>query len=248
MRFFLTLQPRLGPARHLCAGALLLGLACAVAAQDGAGSADVQDLGQRWLNQALTEQHSAGNGALRMEVVSGQLDSRLRLAPCARVEPYLPAGSRLWGRTRIGLRCVDGPTRWNVFLPVTVRAFGAAWVVKGGVAAGAVLTESDAMQVEVDWADEVSPVLAEASRWIGQVATRPLLAGQALRQGMVRPAQVFPVGAQVRVVAQGSGFQIASDGQALTPGVVGQTARVRMDSGRAVSGVVLDVRTVKIEL
>ena len=32
-----------------------------------------------------------------MEVSVGTLDSRLRLAPCSRVEPYLPAGSRLWG-------------------------------------------------------------------------------------------------------------------------------------------------------
>jgi flagella basal body P-ring formation protein FlgA len=65
---------------------------------------------------------------------------------------------------------------------------------------------------------------------------------------MVRPAQVFQAGSQVRVVAQGVGFQIAADGQALTPGVVGQSARVRMDNGRVASGLVLDVKTVRIDL
>jgi flagellar basal body P-ring formation protein FlgA len=50
------------------------------------------------------------------------------------------------------------------------------------------------------------------------------------------------------VVAQGPGFQVASDGQAVSAGVVGQIARVRMDNGRVMSGTVLDTRTVKVDL
>jgi hypothetical protein len=60
---------------------------------------------QTWLNQAVA---SSGDLPLRMEVEVGALDRRLTLAPCAQVEPYLPAGSRLWGKTRVGLRCVQG--------------------------------------------------------------------------------------------------------------------------------------------
>jgi flagella basal body P-ring formation protein FlgA len=65
---------------------------------------------------------------------------------------------------------------------------------------------------------------------------------------MVRAPQVFQAGAQVRVLAQGSGFLVTGEAQALSAGVVGQAARVRMDSGRVTSGTVLDARTVKIEL
>ena len=91
-------------------------------------------------------------------------------------------------------------------------------------------------------------MLRDASLWLGYAATKPLTTGQTLRANMVRPAQVFQAGAQVKVVAQGAGFQIASDGQALTAGVVGQSARVRLDSGRVASGTVLDLKTVKIDL
>jgi flagella basal body P-ring formation protein FlgA len=185
---------------------------------------------------------------MRLEVKVGNLDSRLKLAPCGNVEPYLPPGSRLWGRTRIGLRCIDGVSRWNVSLPVTVNAFGNAWVIKGAVAAGATLAEDDVVEAEVNWAEEASPVLRDRALWAGQIATRALTTGQTLRQGMVKPAQVFQAGAQVRVVAQGAGFQISSDAQALSAGVVGQAARVRMENGRVSSGVVLDTRTVKIDL
>lgn len=204
---------------------------------------------QRWLDGALTQaQQSSEAASLRMEVSVGSLDSRLRLAPCAKVEPYLPAGVRLWGKIRLGLRCLEGSSRWNVFLPVTVKAFGPAWVLKSGVMPGAVLTADDAMVAEADWAEEPSPVMPEPGQWVGQVASRQLMAGQPIRQSMIKPAQVFQAGAQVRVVAQGPGFLVSSDGQALTAGAVGQTARVRMDNGRVMSGVVLDARTVKLEL
>jgi flagella basal body P-ring formation protein FlgA len=161
---------------------------------------------------------------------------------------YVPPGSRLWGHGRVGLRCVDGMSKWNVSVPVTVKALGNAWVVRGQVLAGSLLTPADAVLVEVDWAEDTNPVLADAASWQGQTATRNLSTGQVLRSGLVRPTQVFQAGTQVRVVAEGAGFQVSSDAQALSAGVVGQVARVRMDNGRVASGTVLDARTVKIEL
>jgi flagella basal body P-ring formation protein FlgA len=65
---------------------------------------------------------------------------------------------------------------------------------------------------------------------------------------MIRATQVFQAGTQVRVVAQGEGFHIATSAQALSAGVVGQTARVRMDNGNIVSGQVLDNHTVRLLL
>lgn len=209
---------------------------------------DFQAVTQDWLRDAVAMAQPSGAAALRLEVKIGSLDSRLKLAPCGNVEPYLPPGSRLWGRARVGLRCVDGISRWNVSLPVTVNAYGNAWVIKGSVASGAALTEDDVVEAEVNWAEESSPVLRDRSLWVGQIATRQLMTGQTLRQGMVKPAQVFQAGAQVRVLAQGAGFQISSDAQALSAGVVGQVARVRLENGRVSSGVVLDTRTVKIDL
>lgn len=219
-----------------------------VQAQDTQAKPEFLDSTQAWLNEAVAAASTSDAGPLRMEVVVGSLDSRLKLAPCARVEPYLPPGTRLWGKTRLGLRCLEGPSRWNVFLPVTISAYGPAWVIKGSVASGSVLTESDAMQTEMDWAQESSPIMSNPAQWVGQVTTRMLSTGQALRQNMIRPAQAFQAGTQVRVVAQGAGFQITADGQAMSAGVVGQPARVRMSNGRVMSGTVLDNRTVILAL
>lgn len=227
----------------LVVGALLLG-----ASVFGQQEPDYAALALKWArsNAAATLPEAASH--LRLDISVGALDSRLRLAPCGNVEPYLPPGSRLWGHGRVGLRCVDGVTRWNVSVPVTVKAIGSAWVVRSQVMAGSTLSQSDMVLAEVDWAEDSNPVLSDTSMWLGQTATRSLTTGQVMRMGLVRPTQVFQAGTQIRVVAEGVGFQVSGDAQALSAGVVGQMARVRMDNGRIASGTVLDARTVKIEL
>jgi flagella basal body P-ring formation protein FlgA len=236
-------------ARGLCrlACGLLLGLALAASAQETAPAEVVALSTQQWLDAALASAEGQAT-KLRMEVILGQLDTRLRLAPCARIEPYLPTNGRLWGKSRVGLRCVEGATHWNVFLPVTVKAWGPAWVLRGAVSPGSTFKAEDAVAAEVDWASEASPILADPAQWQGQVAAYQLVAGQPLRQAMVRQAQAFQAGAAVRIVAQGPGFSVSSDGQALSTGVVGQLARVRTDSGRVISALVLDARTVAMSL
>ena len=213
-----------------------------------ASPALLESSSQNWLTQEVARTPPPNGMPLRMEVTVGNLDSRLRLAACNKVDPYIPAGMRLWGKTRLGLRCVDGPVRWNVFLPVQVKAFGPAWVVRGPVMAGATLQASDAMEAEVDWAEEAMPVLGDAAQWMGSTVVRNLNAGQALRQAMVRPPQVFEAGTNVRVVAEGPGCAVTSDGQAVGAGIVGQTVRVRMDGGRFMSGTVIDSRTVRVAI
>lgn len=223
-------------------------LAAGALAQSDGVRPDFMDSTQQWLDDAVARNVPAGSSPLRMEVTLGELDSRLRLAPCSRVEPYLPVGTRLWGKTRLGLRCLEGSAKWNVFLPVTIKAYGPAWVVKGQVGAGAALTSDDLMEAQVDWAEQREAIISNPDEWLGQVATRTLDSGQALRQGMIRPAQVFRAGAQVRVLAQGEGFSITSDGQAISAGVVGQSARIKMSNGHVVSAEVVDGRTVRLDI
>jgi flagella basal body P-ring formation protein FlgA len=228
------------------ASTLSWGVVNAQPAAQAAQSDDIYVLAQRWVSDTLSQQRS--ELPLRMEVVVGQLDRRLTLAPCAHVEPYLPPNMRLWGKSRLGLRCVQGAVKWNVFLPITVKAMGPAWVIKGQVASGAKLVASDAMVMEVDWAENNGAIVANQGDWVGKTATRLLSTGQAVRQDMVKAAQVFQTGAQVRVVAVGVGFEIATRAQALSAGVLGQNAMVRMDNGQVVTGTVSDEHTVKIVL
>lgn len=185
---------------------------------------------------------------MKTEIQMGSLDARLKLAACGNVEAYLPAGVRLWGKSRVGLRCADGMAKWNVMVLLTVKALGPAWVMRSSVPAGAVLKDGDLVEAEVDWAEDSAAVVQNRADWLGQTATRNLQSGQTLRAGMSKAPQVFQAGAAVKVVAEGPGFVISSEAQALSAGTVGQMARVKMDNGRVTSGTVLDGRTVKIEM
>lgn len=187
-------------------------------------------------------------GVSRVDVSIGQLDARLKLAPCQRIEPYLPNNTRLWGKTRIGLRCAQGTTLWNVYLPVTVKVYGRALVVPAGAAAGSVLSVADLSEAEVDLAEDFTPAVTDAALAIGRTLAQTLKPGQTLRQGQLKVRQYFAAGDTVRVIANGSGFTLESEGQALTNGLEGQTARVRTESGHVVTGQPIGERRLELVL
>jgi flagella basal body P-ring formation protein FlgA len=198
--------------------------------------------------RALALGKPAAPGAPRVEVVIGKLDPRLHLAPCARIEPYLPPNSRPWGRSRIGLRCVQGQTPWNVYLPVTVKVWGRALVVPAGAAMGSVLTDADLDEAEVDLAEETSPAVTDRKLVVGRMLAQTLRPGQTVRQGQIKLRQWFAAGDTVRVVATGEGFALEGEGQAITNGVEGQTARVRTESGHIVTGTPSGERRMELSL
>ena len=197
---------------------------------------------------ALASSHAGAAGAPRIEVSVGQLDTRLRLAPCTRVEPYLPEGMRLWGKARIGLRCTQGPTRWNVYLPITVKAFGPGLVVSAGVAGGSVLSTADLTQAEVDLAESPSVALTDMRLAVGRTLAQTLKPGQSLRQSHLKPRQWFVAGETVTVLAQGPGFSVEGEAQALSNGIEGQLVRVKTESGRVLTGQAVGERRVQFGL
>ena len=164
-----------------------------------------------------------------------------------RSEPYLPSGTRLWGRTRIGLRCTHGATPWNVYLPLTVRVFGSGLVAAESLPAGTALATAHLRLAEVDLADGGAPLrMAEAA--LGRTLARPLSAGQPLHQADLRARQWFAAGDTVQITAIGPGFRVSGEGQALGPGLEGQPARVRTESGRVVVGVPVADRRLELNL
>jgi flagella basal body P-ring formation protein FlgA len=200
--------------------------------------------------QDLSERSTAGfaAGQARVEISTGQLDPRLKLAPCERIEAYLPAGARAWGRSRVGLRCTQGPSAWNVSLPITVKVFAPALVVHTALPAGTVLQATHLQEAEVDWAAERSPALADPAKLLGRTLGRALSAGAAVRQADLKQQLWFAAGDTVQVVARGAGFSVSGVGLALAPGVEGQPVRVRTDSGRVLSGLPVAANRVEVQL
>jgi flagella basal body P-ring formation protein FlgA len=192
----------------------------------------------------VERQLPAGIGSVEVSV--GQLDPRLQLAPCARIEPYMLPGSRLWGRSAIGVRCLEGAT-WTVSLPVTVTVRGRAIVAGEPMAAGAAPSGASLRLEETELSREPGTPVTDPAQLVGKTLTRPLVAGQVLRMEYLRVAQTVAPGDPVRITMVGQGFSIQADGQALAGAGDGQVIRVRTESGRILAGT-LRGRTVEVRI
>ena len=129
-----------------------------------------------------------------------------------------------------------GGSRWNVYLPITVKVYGPALVAAALLPAGSVLAAADLDQAEVDLAEETSPAATDRKTLVGRTLARGVKPGQTLRQGDLRTRQWFAAGETVKLTATGSGFSVAGEGLALGHGIEGQPVRVRIEGGRTVSG------------
>lgn len=70
------------------------------------------------------------------------------------------------------------------------------------------------------------------------VSLRDLAPGQPVQLTMIRQAGASKRGNEVQVIANGEGFSVNAEGQAMNNAAVAQNARVRMTSGQIVSGTV----------
>jgi flagella basal body P-ring formation protein FlgA len=178
---------------------------------------------------------AASGAGVRIDVTVGQLDPRLQLAPCARIEPFIPSGARLWGRANVGLRCAEGAT-WSVLLPVTVRVTGPALVAARPLSPQAPLTQDDVQMAEVEWTREPHGVVTDVQQLANRVLQRPVTMGQPIPLAALRAPTVISQGDPVKLVGIGRGFSISADAIALASAQEGQSVRVRTDSGRILSG------------
>ncbi len=181
----------------------------------------------------------------RVELEIGSLGESTRRAPCERPEPYLPAGTRLWGRASIGVRCAEG-AGWNVLVPIHVRVFAPVLKAAQPLAVNRTLGEQDVRIEEVDLTREAPGALLNLAEADGKVLARPVAAGSVLRRDHLKAPSVVAQGDQVKIVHSGSGFTISTTGRALQSAAAGQSVRVQVDSGRVLTGVAREERVVQV--
>lgn len=183
----------------------------------------------------------------KVDIKLGALDSRVQLAACAQIEPYVPSGARPWGRTVVGVRCVSGAS-WNMLMPVTVSIWGSVLVATALVSAGTPVDASSFSLQEVEWTRESAPPIFDSADLDGRTLVRSMQPGQILRADMLRATPVVSSGDTVTVRISGSGFSISAQGQALSAAGNGQTVRIRTEQGRMLSGIARTGKTVDVSL
>ena len=182
----------------------------------------------------LEQQMLPGGG--EVEIIVGEPDPRLSLAPCARFEPFIPPGAKLWGRSSLGVRCVEG-ANWTINVPVEVRVFGAVQVAARPIGRGRPVGAEDVRIDRIDLTRVNGTVYAADESLEGTVTSRQIAAGEPLRRDLLRPPPILMAGDPVKVIVDGLGFAVSIDGKALAQAGEGQAVKVATAAGRVVTGI-----------
>lgn len=169
------------------------------------------------------------------------------LAPCATLEPFMPPGARLWGRTTVGVRCT-GDRPWTLYLQARVSLQATYYLAARAMVPGEVLSASDLTARDGDITSMPQAIVTDPSQAVGAVALSRIVAGLPLRTDMLRGASSVVMGSSVHVVTSGAGFSISAEGSAMNNATPGQQVRVKTAGGQIITGIVKDSSTVEVQL
>jgi flagella basal body P-ring formation protein FlgA len=181
--------------------------------------------------------HTQANGLPgQVSIAVGAVDSRLNLPACAAPEAFLPPGSRAWGKTTVGVRCT-APSAWTVYVSATVRVQGHYVATAAPLTQGQSIGPNDLTKVKGDLTTLPAGIITDPAQAVGRSMAISLPLGTPLRQDAMRSQQVVQQGQVVRLVSNGPGFQVSSEGRALNNANDGQITQARTQNGQVVSGV-----------
>ena len=172
----------------------------------------------------------------KVSVRVGEIDANMRLAQCPDAQVFLPAGSRAWGKTSVGVRC-SAPSIWTIYVQVTVSVVAQYLVAATPLAQGQVVTSQDLLFESGDLTQLPAGVFTNQAQAVGRTVNISMNAGTVLRQEMLKISPVVQQGQTVKLTSSGNGFSVSAEGQAMSKANEGQVVQVKVASGQIVSGI-----------
>ncbi len=172
----------------------------------------------------------------KVSVHAGAIDPNLRLPQCADMQVFLPAGSRAWGKTSVGVRC-NAPSSWTIYVQSTVNVVAQYLVAAAPLAQGQVVTNQDLLFESGDLTQLPAGVFTDQAQAVGRTVSISMQAGMVLRQEMLKISPVVQQGQTVKLTSTGNGFSVSAEGQAMTKANEGQIVQVKVASGQIVTGI-----------
>lgn len=192
---------------------------------------------------------SQQNPNIELEINAAPLDPRLKLAACSQeITVYAPPGFRAMGNSNVGVRC-EGTQRWNILIPVNVRAFTNVLVTTHPLSRGTPIVANDIKLAKREISNLTGGFFTSDAEIIGQVTNQPLMMETILSRNSVTPPLLVRRGEQVTIIASGDGIEIRSEGVALQNGVLGSTVTVsNTNSKRQIEGIVTAPGMIQVKI
>jgi flagellar basal body P-ring formation protein FlgA len=172
----------------------------------------------------------------KVSVHVGAIDPNIRLAYCPELQTFLPAGSRAWGKTSVGVRC-NAPTNWTIYVQAAVNVEAQYLVAAAPLAQGQIVTSQDLLFEKGDLTQLPAGVFTDMAQAIGRSVSVSMNVGTVLRQEMLKITPIVQQGQTVKVTSVGRGFYVSAEGKAMAKANEGQLVQVKVASGQIVTGI-----------
>lgn len=159
------------------------------------------------------------------------------LPPCNALEPFLPVGSRLWGRVSVGVRCNAIPP-WTRYVQAYIAVTGTYHIATRQLEAGRALVPADIATQEADLTTLPASVILDSAQLVGMVTLNRITSGGPIRREQLRGTITVQQGQTVKIVTRGLGFVVSTEGRAMANAVTGAVIQVKIQGGQLISGIV----------
>lgn len=159
------------------------------------------------------------------------------LPPCEALEPFIPSGARLWGRVSVGVRC-SASQPWTRYVQAYIAVEGSYYVAARQIDAGQALTPADAAARTGDLTTLPASIIADLTQLSGAIALNRIASGAPIRREFLRAVSIVQQGQNIKVITQGPGFVVSTEGKAMSNAAVGALVQVKTQNGQLISGVV----------
>lgn len=159
------------------------------------------------------------------------------LPPCEALEPFLPSGARLWGRVSVGVRCSES-LPWTRYVQAYVAVVGSYYAAARQIDAGEALTPADTASREGDLTALPASIIVDPAQLDGVIVLNRIALGAPIRREFLRAVSVVQQGQNIKVLTQGPGFVVSTEGKAMSNAAVGAVIQVKTQNGQLISGVV----------
>lgn len=198
-------------------------LAPLTAAANQTRADDIRTAAESFLNDWAKQIEASGFRA-RYEI--GNLDSRLRLAPCETALNLEFTGDPMQSTSPSLLVSCQGERPWRMFVTAFVEVFGPALVAARPLARGERLTQALVTTQEVQVNASRKGALTDPAAIDGMRMRRPVNAGTMMSPDLLEAPNAIERGDHVIIVATSGGFSVSTRGKALASAEIGEQVLV----------------------
>lgn len=178
---------------------------------------------QNFLYQQASQAVS-GNTEIAIEVFTPSA----QFGDCENPEPFFPnANQEAAGRVSVGVRCGKNGEQVR-YVQAQISILSSYLVAVDDIRSGTVITAAMLTSAQGDTGRMRNQPITRTEDLVGLVVRRNLRAGQPIFEQMVQAPEIIGRGDAVRIVAQGTGFQIEREGTAVDSGGLNEMIRVRI--------------------